>query len=61
MGRLPRAIDVGLVYHALNRGINRGDVLSDEADCDASLTSLDRTKVEPPPSAAPRSGRPPKR
>jgi REP-associated tyrosine transposase len=44
MGRLPRASDDGLVDHALNRGNNRGDVLSDEADRDAFLTSLDRTQ-----------------
>jgi putative transposase len=44
MGRLPRAIDEGLVYHALNRGNNRNDVLADGDDCDAFLTALGRTK-----------------
>ena len=30
MGRLPRTIEDGLVYHALNRGNNRADVFGDD-------------------------------
>jgi putative transposase len=48
MGRLPRAIDEGLVYHALNRGNNRSDVLADDADRDAFLVALARTKARYP-------------
>jgi putative transposase len=44
MGRLPRAIDDGLVYHALNRGNNRGDVLAEDDDREAFLVALGRTK-----------------
>jgi len=44
MGRLPRLIDDGLVYHALNRGNNRGDVFADDADRVAFLQALARTK-----------------
>ena len=44
MGRLPRAIDEGLIYHALNRGNNRGDVFSDDADRQAFLEALGRTR-----------------
>ncbi len=44
MGRPPRAIDDGLVYHVLNRGNNRGDVLADDDDRDAFLVALGRTK-----------------
>jgi putative transposase len=44
MGRLPRAIDDGLVYHALNRGNNRGDVFVDDSDRVAFLEALAQTK-----------------
>ena len=44
MGRLPRTIDDGLVYHALNRGNNRGDVFGDDADRVAFLEALAQTK-----------------
>jgi putative transposase len=48
MGRLPRAIDDGLVYHAVNRGNNRADVFADDADRIAFLESLARTKARYP-------------
>jgi putative transposase len=48
MGRLPRAIDDGLVYHALNRGNNRGDVFTDEADHLAFLQAIADAKVRYP-------------
>jgi putative transposase len=44
MGRLPRTIDEGLVYHALNRGNNRADVFADDADRLTFLESLARTQ-----------------
>lgn len=44
MGRLPRAVEEGLVYHALNRGNNRGDVLVNDADREAFLAALARTQ-----------------
>src|SRR5438552_2356843 len=43
MARLPRTIDDGLVYHALNRGNNRGEVFADDADRVAFLQALART------------------
>lgn len=48
MGRLPRAIDDGLVYHALNRGNNRGEVFNDDGDREAFLEALDRTRSRYP-------------
>ena len=48
MGRFPRAIDEGLVYHALNRGNNRADVFTDDADRVAFLEALARTKERYP-------------
>ncbi len=48
MGRLPRAIDDDLVYHALNRGNNRADVFSDDADQLAFLQALAATKERYP-------------
>src|SRR5262249_946395 len=48
MGRLPRTIDGGLVYHALNRGNNRADVFTDDADRVAFLEALARTKERYP-------------
>jgi putative transposase len=44
MGRLPRTIDDGLVYHVLNRGNNRADVFGDDADRAAFLGALANTK-----------------
>ena len=44
MGRLPRTIDDGLVYHALNRGNNRADVFHDDDDRVAFLEALAKTK-----------------
>ena len=40
MGRLPRAIDDGLVYHALNRGNNSTVVFKDDDDHVAFLEAL---------------------
>jgi putative transposase len=48
MGRLPRAVDDGLVYHALNRGNNRAAVLRDDADRVAFLEALAKTKERYP-------------
>jgi len=48
MGRLLRAIDDGLVYHALNRGNNRADVLGDDSDRTAFLEALAKTKERYP-------------
>ena len=48
MGRLPRTIDDGLVYHALNRGNNRADVFGDDADHVAFLQALAKTKDATP-------------
>jgi putative transposase len=48
MGRLPRAVDEGLVYHALNRGNNRADVFNDDADRTAFLEALAKTKERYP-------------
>ena len=44
MGRLPRAIDDGLIYHALNRGNNRVDVFTEDGDREAFLQALGRTQ-----------------
>jgi putative transposase len=48
MGRLPRTIDDGLVYHALNRGNNRTDVFGDGADRLAFLEALAKTRERYP-------------
>jgi REP element-mobilizing transposase RayT len=48
MGRPPRTIDDGLVYHALNRGNNRADVLGDDADRVAFLEAFAKTKERYP-------------
>jgi putative transposase len=48
MGRLPRLIADGLVYHAINRGNNRADVFADDADHIAFLESLAITKARYP-------------
>jgi putative transposase len=44
MGRLPRAIDKGLVYHAFNRGNNGADVFAEEGDYQAFLQALAQTQ-----------------
>jgi putative transposase len=44
MGRLPRAIEDGLVYHALNRCNNRAAVFADDDDRVAFLQALAATK-----------------
>jgi putative transposase len=44
MGRLPRTIDDGLVYHAFNRGNNRGNIFGDDEGRVAFLTALAQTK-----------------
>jgi putative transposase len=48
MGRLPRAIDDGLVYHALNRGNNRAAVFADDEDHLAFLQALAGAKERYP-------------
>src|SRR3954449_11824825 len=48
MGRLPRPIEDGFVYHALNRGNNRADVLADRSDREAFLEALARTQLRYP-------------
>ena len=45
MGRLPRAIGEGLIYHALNRGNNRTDVFTEEGDYLAFLYALGKPRV----------------
>ena len=40
MGRLPRTIADGLVYHAMNRRNNRADVFAGNGDHEAFLESL---------------------
>jgi REP-associated tyrosine transposase len=47
-GRLPRATDDGLVFHACNRGNNRSPVLEDDADHLAFLEALGKTKERYP-------------
>ena len=44
MGRLPRAVDEGLIYHAFNRGNNRADVFAEEGDHEAFLQALGQTQ-----------------
>jgi putative transposase len=48
MGRLPRPVDEGLIYHALNRGNNRADVFTDDADHEAFRESLAKTQERYP-------------
>lgn len=48
MGRQPRPIADGLVYHALNRGNNRGAVFADAGDFQAFLDALAKTKERYP-------------
>jgi hypothetical protein len=44
MGRLPRTVDDGLVYHAFDRGNNRATVFADYDDYLAFLRALATTK-----------------
>ena len=48
MGRLPRPKGDGLVYHAINRGNNRADVLGPDGEHEAFLGDLARTKERYP-------------
>ena len=48
MGRLPRAIEEGLTYHAINRGNNRADVFVDDDDRLAFLQALATTRQRYP-------------
>ncbi len=48
MGRLPRAIEDGLVYHAVNRGNNGAEVFGDDVDRTSFLDLLARTKERYP-------------
>jgi len=48
MGRLPRPIEDGFVYHALNRGYNRAHVLKRASDRDAFLEALGKTRERYP-------------
>jgi putative transposase len=48
MGRLPRLIEDGLIYHAINRGNNRANVFADDADHLGFLAALARTKERYP-------------
>jgi putative transposase len=48
MGRLPRAIDDDLIYHAINRGNNRAAVFADEDDQLGFLHALEATQKRYP-------------
>jgi putative transposase len=48
MGRSPRPVDTGLVYHALNRGNNREVVFHDDDDFRAFLLILGQTQQKYP-------------
>src|SRR6266852_6046206 len=48
MGRLPRMIADGLVYHALNRGNNRAPVFFQARDYRTLLFALGQTKARFP-------------
>ena len=48
MGRLPRLIAEGLVYHALNRGNNRAPVFFAAADFEQFLQALAQTRQRYP-------------
>ena len=43
MGRMPRPVGDGLLYHALNRGNNRARVFGDDGDYRAFLRALAQT------------------
>ena len=48
MGRLPRPTGDDLIYHAINRGNNRANVLGPEGERDMFLGDLARTKARYP-------------
>ena len=48
MGRLPRPTGDDLIYHAINRGNNRADVLGPDGERDMFLGDLARTKARHP-------------
>lgn len=48
MGRRPRPIADGLIYHALNRGNNRAPVFAEDADFRQFLGALEQTKEHYP-------------
>jgi putative transposase len=48
MGRLLRPVEDGFVYHALNRGNNRADVFTEDADRNAFLGALAKTQTRYP-------------
>ena len=48
MGRLPRPTGDDLIYHAINRGNNRADVLGPDGERDMFLGDLARTKARYP-------------
>jgi putative transposase len=48
MGRLPRTIDDGLVYHTLKRDNNRADVFGDDADRLAFVDALAKARERYP-------------
>src|SRR5271166_6311608 len=48
MGRLPRPTGDDLIYHAINRGNNRADVLGQDGERDAFLGDLAWTKARYP-------------
>ena len=48
MGRFPRPTGDDLIYHAINRGNNRADVLGPEGEWDMFLGDLARTSNSRP-------------
>ena len=48
MGRLPRPTGDDLIYHAINRGNNRADVLGPDGERDMFLGDLACTKARYP-------------
>ena len=48
MGRLPRLISDGLIYHAINRGNNRAAIFLDARDFLTFLDALQQTKERYP-------------
>lgn len=48
MGRLAPITDDSLVYHAINRGINRADVFTDDSDYLAFIEAIAKAKKRYP-------------
>ena len=48
MGKPPRPTGDDLIYHAINRGNNRADILGPEGERDMFLGDLARTKARYP-------------